>query len=192
MEAESLSASEQTQIRYAAALAGWWCGRSVDVATLIRDGSPAQRRFFQNLDSIERRSYAPTKPGAMEPWEQLYVAWRDEALPGALDAEQPAFAAALRRRIREHRSSFIRLLTAPTASESALVRFGQNERPGYSVLARNQDGFPLRDLYIYPENLIVERFASFLFPPKGCTPDRLLLKTLSQIAPDAVPLTAKE
>ena len=188
LEEQTLSASERAQIRYVAALADWWIGRSVDVATLIRDGSPEQRRFFQNLDAVERRGYGPAKPDSLKPWERLYVAWRDEAISAALDAEQTAFAAALRRRIGEHRPSFIRLLTAPTAGETALVRFGQNERPGYSILARNQDGFPLRDLYIYPENLVVEKFASFLFPPKGCIPDRLLLKTVREIAPvDSAP-----
>ena len=30
---------------------------------------------------------------------------------------------------------------------------------------------------------MVEKFASFLFPPKGCIPDRLLLKTVREIAP---------
>jgi tetratricopeptide (TPR) repeat protein len=183
LDDQNLSDSDRAQIRYVSALTDWWVGRSVDVATLIHNSSPKQRRFFQNLDAIERRSYAPAKPGALEPWEQLYVAWRDEAIPAALDAEQPAFSSALRRKIGEHRASFIRLLTAPTAGESALVRLGQNERPGYSILARNQDGFPLRDLYIYPENLVVEKFASFLFPPKGCIPDRLLLEAVSEILP---------
>jgi hypothetical protein len=43
----------------------------------------------------------------------------------------------------------------------------------------------LRDLYIYPENLVVEKYASFLFPPKGYLPDRLLLETVRQIDPMA-------
>lgn len=180
---EALSAPERAQIRYVAALAGWWANRSADVAILVRDGSPEQRRFFLNLDAIERRAYAPAKPGLPAPWEQLYVAWRDEAVPAGLDRGQPAFAAALRRKIGEHRQSFIGLLTGPAAGETALVRFEQNERPGYSVLARNQDGFPLRDLYVFPENLVVAKFASFLFPVKGYLPDRLLLKTVDQTAP---------
>ena len=183
LKEEALSASARAQIRYVAALTGWWVGRSADVTMLIRDGSPEQCRFFRSLDAIERRAYAPAKPGVLEPWEQLYVAWRDEAVPAALEAEQPAFAAALRRKIGENRRSFVRLLTASTAGEAALVRFGQIERPGYSVLARNQDGFPLRDLYIYPENLVVENYASFLFPPKGYLPDRLLLRGLDGLAP---------
>jgi hypothetical protein len=185
LEKEPLSASEQAQIRYVSALAGWWTGRSADITTLVRDGSPEQRRFFQNLAAIEQRAYAPAKPDALERWEQLYVAWRDEAIPAALDAEQPTFAASLRRRIARHRQSFVQLLTASTDGEAALVRFGQNERPGYSILARNQDGFMLRDVYIYPENLVVEKYASFLFPEKGYLSDRLLLKTMNQTAPIA-------
>jgi hypothetical protein len=184
LEREPLSASEQAQIRYVAALAGWWTGRSADITTLVRDGSPEQRRFFQNLDAIETRAYAP-QTGTLEPWEQLYVAWRDDTISASLDAEQPAFAAALRRRIARHRQSFVQLLTASTDGEAALVRFGQNERPGYSILARNQDGFMLRDVYIYPENLVVEKYASFLFPEKGYLSDRLLLKTMNQTAPIA-------
>jgi hypothetical protein len=183
LEEQNLSDSERSQIRYVSALAEWWVGHSADVAALIHDGSTAQRRFFQNLDAVERRTYAPAQPGVLHPWEWLYTAWRYDAVSPALGSEQPAFTAALRRRIDGNRPSFIRLLTAPVVGEAALVRLGQNERPGYSILARNQDGFPLRDLYIYPENLVVEKFASFLFPPKGCIPDRLLLETVSEIAP---------
>ncbi len=192
LQEETLSATEQAQIRYVAALASWWGGRSADTAALIRDGSPEQRRFFQHLDAVERRAYAPAEPGAPEPWEQLYLAWRDNATPAARAVESSAFSAALRRRIGGHQESFIRLLTDPTAGDAALVRFGQNERPGYSVLARNQDGFPLRDLYIYPENLVVEKYASFLFPPRGYLPDRLLLQTVGQIAPTAASPKAAE
>jgi O-antigen ligase len=186
LKEEPLSAPEQARIRYAAALARWWIGRSADVAALIRDGSLEQRRFFRNLDAMERRAYAPADPGVLEPWEQLYVAWRDAAVPSALDAGQPAFAAALRRKIGEHPQSFIRVLTGPAGGEAGLVRLGQNDRPGYSVQMRNQDGFPLRDLYIYPENLVVEKYASFLFPEKGRLPDRLLLKTAGRTAPVAI------
>ena len=184
LQEDTLSATEQARIRYVAALASWWVDRSADIAPLIRDSSPEQRRFFQYLDPIERRAYAPAPPRAPEPWEQLYIAWRDNTIPAARAGESPTFAAALHRRIGGHQNSFIRLLTDPTAGETALVRFGQNERPGYSVLARNQDGFPLRDLYIYPENLVVEKYASFLFPPKGYLPDRLLLETVNEIAPE--------
>jgi hypothetical protein len=161
-------------------LADWWAGRPVDVAILIRDGTPIQRHFFQNLDAIGRRAYVPVNPGALESWEQLYVAWRDGTVPAALDAKQSAFSAALSRRIAQHRQSFVQLLTGSTDGEVALVRFGRNERPGYSIMARNQDGFLLRDLYIYPENLVAEDYASFLFPEKGYLPDRLLLETMSQ------------
>jgi hypothetical protein len=184
LQEDTLTATEQARIRYVAALASWWVNRSADIAPLDRDSSPEQRRFFQDLDAIERRAYAPAPPRAPEPWEQLYLAWRDNTIPTARAGESPAFAAALRRRIGGHQDSFLRLLTDPTAGEAALVRFGQNERPGYSVLARNQDGFPLRDLYIYPENLVVEKYASFLFPPKGYLPDRLLLETVNEIAPE--------
>ncbi len=185
IEEEPLTVSEQAQIRYVAALAGWWASRSADVATLVCCGSPDQRRFFQQLDAIERRTYVPDKAGAPDPWEELYVAWRDDAIPASLDAEQPAFAAALRRRIAAHRQSFAQLLTASVGGEAALVRFGRNERPGYSIMARNQDGFILRDVYIYPENLVAERYASFLFPEKGYLSDRLLLKTMNETAPNA-------
>lgn len=183
LEEETLAESEKARIRYAAALAGWWAGRSADGAALIRDGTPEQRRFFQSLAAIERRAYAPAKPGPPAPWEQLYVAWRDNAVPAAIERDPPAFAAALRRRIAGHRGSFIGLLTGPVAGDPALVQFKQNERPGYSVLARNQDGFPLRDLYVYPENLLVEKYASFLFPQKGYLPNHLLLSTMNTLAP---------
>ena len=68
------------------------------------------------------------------------------------------------------------------APDAGLVRLGRNERPGYSVLMRNQDGFPVRDLYIYPEKLLVEKYLSFLFPPKGLLPDRLLLAALRDLS----------
>jgi hypothetical protein len=185
LEEEALPAAEQAQIRYVTALAGWWAGRSAEVATLVRYGSPDQRRFFQQLEAIERRAYAPDRAGAPDPWEQLYVAWRDNAAPASLDAEQPAFAAALQRRIAGHRQSFVQLLTGSTDGNAALLRFGRNERPGYSIMARNQDGFILRDVYIYPENILAERYASFLFPEKGYLSDRLLLKTMNETALNA-------
>jgi hypothetical protein len=46
---------------------------------------------------------------------------------------------------------------------------------------RNQDGFAVRDLYIYPENVLVEKHLSFLFPQKGYLPDRLLLAALRDL-----------
>ena len=73
------------------------------------------------------------------------------------------------------------MLTQPPAAGTALVRLAQNERPGYSVLMRNQDGFPVRDLYIYPENVLVEKHFLFLFPQKGSVPDRLLLAALREL-----------
>jgi hypothetical protein len=181
LEQEALLESDRDRIRYVAALADWWLGRSADTTTLIRCGSPAQRLFFQNLDAIERRSYTPSNPGLPAPWESLYLAWRTPTVPSALDADQPAFATALRRRIGESPDSFAQLITGPTAADAALVRFEQNERPGYSVVVRNQDGFPVHDLYIFPENVLVEKHLSFLFPPKGCLPDRLLLAALRDL-----------
>ena len=185
LQGERLSAADRARIRYTAALIDWWIDPSADVAPLTRDGSPEQRFFFEHLDAIERHAFVPATPSHPAPWEQLYAIWRDGTVPAALDAGSPAFADALRRRIAKQRSSFVRLLTEPTAGEAGLVRFGQNERPGYSVLARNQDGFPLRDLYVYPENVLVERYASFLFPPKAGLPDRLLLATMSACASTA-------
>jgi hypothetical protein len=72
-------------------------------------------------------------------------------------------------------------LTQPTSADAALMRLGRNERPGYSVLMRNQDGFPVRDLYIFQENLLVKEHLSFLFPQKGYLPDRLLLAALRDL-----------
>jgi hypothetical protein len=46
---------------------------------------------------------------------------------------------------------------------------------------RNQDGFAVRDLYIFPENLLVKEHLSFLFPQKGYLPDRLLLAALRDL-----------
>ena len=181
LQPEALASPDQERIRYVAALADWWLGRSTDTSVLVRCGSPAQRLFFQNLDAIERRSYAPSNPGAPASWERLYLAWRTPTVPSALDAEQPAFAAALRRRIGESPDSFIRLITGPTAPDAALVHFVQNGRPGYSIVMRNQDGFPVHDLYIFPENVLVEKYLSFLFPPKGHLPDRLLLAALRDL-----------
>ena len=181
LEQDALPASDRDRIRYVAALAGWWLGRSTDITVLLRCGSPEQRHFFQNLDAIERRSYAPSNAGAPEPWESLYLAWRGPAMPADLDADQPEFAAALRHRTSECHTSFTRLLTQPTAPDAALMRLARNERPGYSVLMRNQDGFPVRDLYIFQENLLVKEHLSFLFPQKGYLPDRLLLAALRDL-----------
>jgi hypothetical protein len=192
LEHEALSTSEQAHVRYVVALTDWWVGRPADMAVLIRNGSPAQRQFFQNLDAIERRDYVLPRPNALEPWETLYVAWRDGTVPSGLDSEQPEFVAALRRRIALHRASFARLLTGSTNGEAGLVRYGRNERPGYSIMARNQDGFPLRDIYVYPENRVAESFVTFLFPEKGYLPNRLLLDAMRELAPaGTAPLTAK-
>ena len=181
LEHDALPAPDRDRIRYVAALADWWLGRSTDTTALIRFGSPEQRHFFQNLDAIERRSYTPSNTGAPGPWESLYLAWRGPTVPADLDADQPAFASALRRRIGAGQTSFARLLTQPTSTDAALLRLGRNERPGYSVLMRNQDGFPVRDLYVFPENLLVEKHLSFLFPKKGCLPDRLFLAALRDL-----------
>ena len=182
LEQEALPAADRDRIRYVAALTNWWLGLSPDTAALIRNGSPEQRHFFQHLESIEQRSFMPAESGVPEPWEALYLAWRTQTVPAAMDAHQPAFASSLRQRIIACQTSFARLLTLPVAPDAGLVRLGRNERPGYSVLMRNQDGFPVRDLYIYPENLLVEKYLSFLFPPKGLLPDRLLLAALRDLS----------
>ncbi len=177
-EQPGLSAGVGRQLRYVAALTDWWLGDQVDPSVLIRDGSLEQRRFFTRLPSIEQRACAPA--GTLEPWEQLYVAWRDGTPPPGLD--DPAFAVALGRRLAREHASFARLLTAPLADEDGLVQITRRQRPGYSVLMRNQDGFLLNDLYISPDNRLVLRYASFLFPPKGYLPAQLLLARLNDPA----------
>ena len=168
------------QLRYVAALFDWWLTGRGDPAALARDGTPEQQRFFAALPAIELRSYVPLAGQAPEPWEALYRAWHEAApLPAAGDA---AFAAAVAGRLARERGSFVRALTAPPDNEPALVQVTRNELPGYSVLARNQDGFLLRDLYIYSENRLVRKYASFLFPPKGYLPAPLLLARLNDPA----------
>jgi tetratricopeptide (TPR) repeat protein len=182
LERAALSATLQPQVCYVVALADWWPGGSADTAALIRCGAPEQQRFFMNLQAIETRTYVPDHPGALQPWEQLYATWRDGTVPAGLDTVEPAAAAAISRRLAHTPASFAGLLTTPPGPDAALVQFIRNQRPGYSVLQRNQDGFPLSDLYIFPENLLVRIYASFLFPRKGYLPGRLLLETLDQPA----------
>jgi tetratricopeptide (TPR) repeat protein len=170
----ALSAASRDQIRYVAALTDWWLGRSADTAELVRYGSPEQRHFFQSLEAVEKRSFTPMDSSVPEPWKPLYIAWRDGTLPVSFAKDQPAAAGAFRRRLADTQNSFVRLLTGPPGPEVALIQYGRNDRPGHSVLQRNQDGFLLRDLYVYPENLLVKKYASFLFPPKGYLPDWLL------------------
>jgi len=168
------------RLRYVAALTEWWLTGRGDPDALARDGTPDQQRFFSALPAIELRSYVALAGRAPEPWEALYRAWHDGIpLPGAAD---PAFAAAVTRRLARERDSFVRALSAPPENEPDLVQVTRNELPGYSVLARNQDGFLLKDLYIFPENRLVRRYASFLFPPKGYLPDSLLLARLNDPA----------
>jgi hypothetical protein len=183
LEQTALSAASRDQVRYVTALTDWWLGRSADAAELIRYGSPEQRRFFRNLEAVERRSFTPMDSNRQEPWEQLYIAWRDGMLPVGFAKDQPAVAGAFRRRLADTQNSFVRLLTGPPRPEAALVQYGRNDRPGHSVLQRNQDGFLLRDLYVYPENLLVTKYASFLFPLKGYLPDWLLRQSSDQPAP---------
>jgi O-antigen ligase len=178
-EQPDLSAGVRRQLRYVAALTDWWLANPGDMSALIRDGLPEQRRFFAHLPAIKPRAYAPAG-GALEPWEELYVAWRDGTPPPNLD--DPAFAVALGRRLAREHASFARLLTAPLTDEDGLVQITRRQRPGYSVLMRNQDGFLLNDLYISPDNRLVLRYASFLFPPKGYLPVQLLLARLNDPA----------
>jgi hypothetical protein len=178
----ALSTASRDQVRYVAALTDWWFGRSADTAGLVRYGSPEQRRFFQSLEAVEKRQFTPKDSRVPEPWEPLYIAWRDGTLPAGFAAGQPAAADAFRRRLAGTQNSFVRLLTGPPGPDAALTQYGRNDRPGHSVLQRNQDGFLLRDLYVYPENLLVKKYASFLFPPKGYLPDWLLRQYSDQPA----------
>ena len=176
----ALPAATQRQLRYVAALTDWWLTGRGNPAALARNATPGQRRFFAALPAIEQRTYAPAAPGARAPWEDLYLAWRDGAPPGG--SADAAFAAAVGRRLARERESFARALTAPPAVGSDLVQIIRNERLGYSVLMRNQDGFLLKDLYIFPEDRLVLNYASFLFPPKGYLPASLLLARLNDPA----------
>ena len=183
LQSAGLPAPVQDQVGYVAALADWWTGASADTAVLIRRGRPDQRRFFANLPAVEARTYVPASPP--QPWERLYAAWREGADSAGLDTEPPATAAAIRRRFARTDTGFARLLTAPAGADHALVQLIRNQRPGYSVLQRNQDGYLLSDLYIFPENVLVAGYASFLFPPKGYLPSQLLLHSLADLPPAA-------
>jgi O-antigen ligase len=176
LEAPALPDAVRRRLRYTAALLDWWLTGRGDAAVLERDGTAGQRRFFAALPAIEQRAFVPPA-GAHDPWIGLYAAWRDGTpLRGG------ALAAAVSRRLARDRDSFVRALTAPPADEDALVQITRNERLGYSVLMRNQDGFLLKDLYIFPENRLVLNYASFLFPPKGYLPASLLLARLNDPA----------
>jgi len=174
LEQAALAPASRDQVRYVTALADWWLGRSTDTTALVRYSAPEQRHFFQSLEAMAKRSFTPTESRLPEPWRPLYVAWRDGTLPAGLAVDQPAAIDAFRRRLASVQDSFVRLLTGPPGPEAALIQYGRNDRPGHSVLQRNQDGFLLRDLYVYPESLLVRKYASFLFPPKGYLPDWLL------------------
>jgi hypothetical protein len=167
-------------LRYVDALMDWWLTGRGDPAVLTGDGSPAQRRFFTALPAVERRSYTPAASDPQEPWEELYLAWRNGTAPRVGD--DAALAAAVGRRLAREHDSFTRALTASPEGEAALVQITRRQRLGYSVLMRNQDGFLLNDLYIFPENRLVLRYASFLFPPKGYLPPSLLLDRLNDPA----------
>lgn len=177
-----LSPALAQQVRYVVALADWWVDRSAETATLVQFGSSEQRAFFRNLPAVEQRAYVVGEAGVRQTWEELYLAWRNDTIPPNLAAKEPALAAALGRRIKDTPTPFARLLTASAGPEAGLVGHFRSERPGYSVLQRNQDGFPLRDLYVFPENLVVQKYASFLFPPKGYLPERLLLDSINTLS----------
>ena len=172
----TLPTASRDQVSYIAALADWWLGRSADTTALVRFGSSEQRRFFQSLATVEKRTFIPAASRVLEPWAPLYLAWRDGTPPPGFADDEPAATAAFRQRLAETQNSFARMLTGPPGPEAALIQYGRNDRPGHGVLQRNQDGFLLRDLYVYPENLLVKRYASFLFPPKGYLPDRFLFE----------------
>jgi hypothetical protein len=183
LDSGALPAAVQDQLRYVAALADWWTGGSADAAALVRHGSAEQRWFFTHLEGLEAHAYTPARGRAPQPWEQFYLAWRDGTAPAGLENETPEVAAAIRRRIARPHTSLANLLTASPGGDTALVRFIRNQRPGDSVLQRNQDGFLLSDLYIFPENVLVAKYVSFLFPPKGYLSSQLLLQTLDESAP---------
>ncbi len=176
-----LPAPVRDQVRYVAALADWWTGASADTGDLIRCGTAAQREFFARLPALDARTYAPAPP--LRPWEQLYAAWRDGTDPAGLEAAPAATAAAIRRRCAGTGGAFARVLTAPVGAGEALVQLVRNQRPGSSVLQRNQDGYVLSDLWVFPENALVARYASFLFPPKGYLPSPVLLRSLDALPP---------
>ena len=174
-----LADETRRQLRYVEALVDWWLGAAPDLATIERTGSPTQRWFFEQLPAIERRAYTLPASRPPHPWEQCYVAWRDGTAPeGADDAP---FAAAVGRHLARHRDSFARALASPPGDEPALARIVRHQRIGYNVLLRNQDGFLLSDLYIFPENRLMPAYASFLFPAKGYLPGWLVLGSLDRL-----------
>jgi hypothetical protein len=144
---------------------------------------PEPRRFFENLRLIDQRTYVPRKVGGGQPWEQLYAAWRDATPLSAAPGDDPEFVGAINRRLLRERDSFARLLVSPPGDDPALQQISQRQRLGYNVLMRNQDGFLLSDLYVFPENRLVQKYASFLFPSKGYLPGRVLLESLDRLAP---------
>ena len=181
-EQTALPAATGHQLRYVAALTDWWLGATPDVAILGDEGLPEPRRFFENLKLIDQRIYVPRKAGG-QPWEQLYAAWRDAFTLPVAPGDALEFVKAINRRLLRERDSFARLLVSPPGDDPALQQTTRRERPGYNVLMRNQDGFLLSDLYVFPENRLVEKYASFLFPSKGYLPGRVLLESLDRLAP---------
>ena len=183
LEQKSLPAAIGHQLRYVAALADWWLGATPDVATLGREGSPEPRQFFENLRLIDQRTYVPRTADGAQPWERLYIAWHDMTSLAAAPGDTPEFVSAINRRLLHERDSFARLLVSPSADDPALEQTSRRRRLAYNVLMRNQDGFLLSDLYVFPENRLVQKYASFLFPSKGYLPGWLLLASLDRLAP---------
>jgi O-antigen ligase len=182
LEQTGLPAATGHQLRYVAALIDWWLGATPDLATLGGEGSSEPRWFFENLRLIDQRTYVPRKVGG-QPWEQLYAAWRDTTTLSAAPGDAPEFVGAINRRLRRERDSFARLLVSPPGDDPALEQISRRQRLAYNVLMRNQDGFLLSDLYVFPENRLVQKYASFLFPSKGYLPGRVLLESLDRLAP---------
>jgi len=177
----SLSVETRNQLRYVTALNAWWRDPPGDTAALAQAGSAEQRRFFVNLAAIEQRIYAPPS-GSNEPWEQLYLLWRSKPSQTPTDPTDPEFAAALERRLARERTSFADLLTAPLGDEKDLIQYTRRNRLAAGILQRHPDGFPLNDWYIFPENRLLSKYASFLFPAKGYLPGRLLLDRVNEPA----------
>jgi O-antigen ligase/tetratricopeptide (TPR) repeat protein len=178
-----LPATTGRQLRYVAALTDWWLGATPDMATLSGEGPSEPRWFFENLRLIDQRTYVPRKIGEGLPWEQLYAAWRDATTLSAAPGDAPELVGAINRRLLRERDSFTRLLVSPPGDEPSLEQSFRRQRLAYNVLLRNQDGFLLSDLYVFPENRLVRKYASFLFPSKGYLPGRVLLDSLDRLAP---------
>jgi O-antigen ligase len=175
----ALPPETQRQLRYVRAFVDWWLGRSADTSVLAREGTPVQQGFFGHLDAIERRAYQPLSR-APEPWEQLYLAWRDRSEPPAKPTpEEQVFARALHRRIADAMITFADFVRAPVGGQPDLVQYVRRQRIGASVVLRNQDGFILQDLAVFPENRLVNRYLAFLFPTKGYLPAGALLGSLN-------------